>query len=288
MIKIPTIDLSSPTCGLDLVRAFRETGFCRVRAMNTMVKLVQTVYGEAEIFFNHPLELKMQHTHPDGQVGYVPFGTEHAKDSDIGDLKEFYHVKNLPRVGAESMAFAKAVDYLYVELLDYATIILRALDEVLNTEMTVAGQTANTVLRLLHYPPIQDAPEGALRAAPHEDINLITLLPAATDSGLELKLKGEFWGGGDRWLPVSAEPGEIIVNVGDMLQNITNGLLPSTTHRVVNGKGDKSRYSMPFFVHPDSGYRLDPKPWFCLNEQKYPNITAGEYLETRLREIGLK
>jgi isopenicillin N synthase-like dioxygenase len=148
------------------------------------------------------------------------------------------------------------------------------------------ARDGNTILRIIHYPPV---PEGAdpasMRSAPHEDINLITLLCEATAEGLELLTRE-----GD-WLPIRALPGQIIVDAGDMLQNLTNGVLKSTTHRVVNPPDARERrFSMPFFVHPRSEVSLAPLPG-CIarsgGEQRYPDITAGDYLHQRLKEIGL-
>jgi isopenicillin N synthase-like dioxygenase len=156
------------------------------------------------------------------------------------------------------------------------------------------AELGNTILRLIHYPPLPeiDRPRvqpGSMRAAPHEDINLITLLCEATEPGLELLRRD------GTWLPVQAVPGQIVVDAGDMLQNLTNGVLRSTTHRVVNptgaGKGSgERRLSMPFFVHPRSEVSLEPLASClarCGGERRYPSITAGAYLDQRLREIGL-
>jgi len=188
---------------------------------------------------------------------------------------------------SEQPEFEKVFSELFEALDRAGQSMLEALTGPLKVEQNyfkVRVQEGNSILRLLHYPPI---PEGVdprcLRAAPHEDINFITLLPAATASGLQLKDRD------GTWLNVDGEPGTLIVDVGDMLARLTNDVLPSTTHQVVNTQQGKSqaRYSMPYFMHPQSDVSLECLPSCVGAGAKYPKITAGDFLMQRLREIGL-
>lgn len=233
-----------------------------------------------------------------GQRGYTSFGREHAKGSNHPDLKEFWHVgQEDPRAKGyaypeniwpgHSQDFKPVMVELFRKLENLALDLLKACAIYIEEPEEIfcdIARNGNSILRLIHYPPLSpNIPKGCVRAAAHEDINLITLLVDATESGLEILSEGE-------WVPVVTPKGCIIVDSGDMLQNITNGLYKATTHRVVNPvNSNGSRYSMPFFVHAQSGAALDPLP-SCLKktgERKFPNITAGEFLSQRLREIGL-
>jgi isopenicillin N synthase-like dioxygenase len=261
-----------------------------------------------------------------GARGYTPFGVEHARDNPTPDLKEFWHVgqelpsdhplaqeyppnvwpRELPELRQPTLA-------LYHELERVAELLLMAFAEHFALpEETFAAMMrgGNSVLRILHYPPVPqsapampatpatngrtaDAAPGrpadaapALRAAPHEDINLVTLLCEATDSGLELLRRD------GSWLPVEARPGQIVVDAGDMLSRVTNEVVPATTHRVVNPppSANRDRYSMPFFVHPYPACDLAVLERFVSAERprRFPPVTAGELLSRRLTEIGLK
>jgi isopenicillin N synthase-like dioxygenase len=236
-----------------------------------------------------------------GQRGYTGFGKEHAKNRTVGDLKEFYHVgQQLPAGHALYNQYPENVwPEELPELKGYAISFYRELERVASNMLEALAlhfdlrenffsdmiKEGNSILRTIHYPPLDESmdPE-AIRAAEHEDINLITLLVESTASGLELLTRdGE-------WMPVKAEKGQIIVDAGDMLSRIANELIPATTHRVVNPKGENtSRFSMPFFVHPYSDFLLETIP-ACISEdnpEKYPAITSGEFLYQRLVEIGL-
>ena len=236
--------------------------------------------------------------HLRGQRGYTRFGMEHARDHPVPDLKEFWHVgreedsaetgRLTPNIWpADWPEFRQVTLALYAELDRVAGVVLEACALWLGEDRSrframVTG--GNSILRLIHYPPLADErPAGSLRAAPHEDINFITLLPAATDAGLEILVDGT-------WLAVQTPPGCIIVDTGDMIQNLTNGVMRSTTHRVVNpDHSGGSRYATPFFVHARDEVQLDPLP-SCISrvgQQNYPAIRAGDYLQQRLREIGL-
>ena len=239
-----------------------------------------------------------------GARGYTPFGTEIAKGASFHDLKEFWHVGRdlLPghRLAASMPAnvwpdrpahFEATFRALYAQFDRVGARILAHLAVALDLpadwfDPAIAG--GNSVLRLLHYPPIADAPPGAIRAGAHEDINLITLLLGAEEAGLELQTRD------GRWIEVTPPPGALAVNIGDMLQRLTNHRLPSTTHRVRNPLGASagfSRYSMPFFLHLRSDFVIRTLPG-CIDADHpdhYPDpITADAYLQQRLREIGLK
>lgn len=237
-----------------------------------------------------------------GQRGYTRFGVEHALDHAVPDLKEFFHVgPPTDRAGLATGRYPANVwpsavpaikihaPVLFDALQACASVLLEALEiaeqlpEGTFSSMVVDG---NHVLRALHYPPISvDAKPGSLRAAPHEDINLITLLCEATDPGLEI-LRPD-----GRWLPVEAPSGQLVVNAGDMLARMTNGAIPATTHRVTNptGPGTGPRYSLPFFAHPRPECDLTVLPQFITPQRpaRTPPTTAGEFLAERLRQIGL-
>ena len=308
---IPTLNLAHFTHGTseqrqafvnDLGAAYREIGFAAIQAMGSP-ELIESMYREAEGFFALPAEVKMKHEHPEHnrQRGFVCFGTEHAKDSEAADLKEFWQVgqMRLPEnanldeyppnaVVEECPQLSAKSDELYQSLEDVGRNMLKAialhleLDEDYFESYVPGG---NSILRLIHYPPITSEPKSSVRAGQHEDINLITLLVGASAAGLEVMDKeGE-------WTSVTALPEHLVVNVGDMLQRLTNHQLKSTTHRVVNPPRDQwnqPRFSMPFFCHPISSMDLTALPQ-CVAAGQTPfdeSITAGEYLE-RLREIGL-
>lgn len=300
--KVPTLSLKNYTHGTDqqkkefvdgLFSGIRDYGFIILKDHNVEVELINKAYSVLETFYKLPTEVKMKYVSPnkDGQRGYTPFGKEHAKDSPVMDLKEFWHV------GRESEAanfwpeevpeFKMVFSKLYKDLETAGLIMMEALTGPLEVqkdffkEMITEG---SSILRLLHYPPIGEGVDPrCLRAAPHEDINFITILPAATASGLQLKDRN------GQWLDVVSEANTLIVDAGDMLARMTNDLIPSTTHQVVNtpeGKF-KSRFSMPFFMHPKASASLA-----CLGScrgagEKYPPISAGEFLTQRLIEIGL-
>lgn len=238
-----------------------------------------------------------------GQRGYVSFGKEHAKGRSEGDLKEFWHfgqyVEDKDPIGEqypdnvdceELPEFNAIGKETYQSLESAGRYMLRAIALHLGLEETYFDariHNGNSILRPIHYPPITAEPKNAVRAAQHEDINLITLLMGASADGLQILNKQ------NEWVAVTALPDQIVVNVGDMLQRLTNNRLKSTTHRVVNPPREMwgtSRYSIPFFLHPRSEVSLA-----CLescidenNPKAYGDMTAGEYLDERIRELGLK
>ncbi len=309
---IPVLDLTQFTGGgsgaqafvRELGEALTDTGFFALTHHGVDSRLIHRTYELLEAFFTQPDEVKFRYEVPGlkGQRGFTSFGKEHAKDHSAPDLKEFWHVGRTllddhplaatyaRNVWPEELPeFKTALSELYQQLDDCSLWLLEATSLFLGEERNLVADMArdgNSVLRLIHYPPVpEDAPPAAMRAAPHEDINLITLLCEATAGGLELL------GRDGVWRPIHALSGQIIVDAGDMLQNLTNGLVRSTTHRVSNPDNSRSRrFSIPFFVHPRSEVDLTPLPG-CVartgGQPTHPSITAGEYLMQRLREIGL-
>jgi isopenicillin N synthase-like dioxygenase len=311
---IPLVDLSQFAQGDEAARqqfvqqlgkAFHEIGFVGVVNHGVPKQLIDDFYAAAKAFFALPLDVKKRYEIEGlaGQRGYTSFGKEHAKDSKIPDLKEFYQIgqeasgehsgKDLyatnPRV-AELPEFAELGLQLYRAFEKSGGLLLEAIAIHLGLPQDYFNgqiRNGNSILRAIHYPPITQEPASAIRAERHEDINLITLLVGASAGGLQL-LNME-----DEWLDIVPEADEIVINVGDMLQRLTNNYLKSTTHRVVNPPREEwhlPRLSIPFFLHPVSEMDLTVLPG-CVTPDRpeaYPPITAGEYLDERLREIGLK
>lgn len=290
-----------------LNRAFREIGFVVITGHNVSAALQKRAYEKIAAFFALPVteKAKLEQKGIGGARGYTSFGKEHAKDSNIGDLKEFFHVgievpaghplaeKYPPNVSVPQIeGFDTTLRELYTELLTLGTHLLRALTPPLGVSPDYFDEKVrygNSILRPIHYPPLTGFEEpGALRSAAHEDINLITLLIGASTPGLEVFSKQR------EWIPIQTEATEIVVNVGDMLQRLTNHDLVSTTHRVVNPplppNGQSStRFSIPFFLHPVSEMSLEALPYSVKAGEKPREapILAGDYLAQRLREIGL-
>ncbi|HEX6898273.1 MAG TPA: 2-oxoglutarate and iron-dependent oxygenase domain-containing protein [Thermoanaerobaculia bacterium] len=310
--NIPTVDLDDYTSGDGAARSrmiatlgdgLREFGFLNVEGHGIDASLIQGTYDLWRRFFKLPDDVKRRYAGvAGGAVGFTPFGVEHAKDSPLPDLKEFWHVGQEAPEGhplrrtypgnvwpAEIPEIRQPTLRLYKSLERVAENLLRALAESFDLPRDTFSSmmdVGNSVLRIIHYPPVAPEHEPAVRAAAHEDINLITLLCEATDSGLEiLTREGE-------WMAVESGPGQIVVDAGDMLSRFTNEVVPATTHRVVNPAADagRDRYSMPFFVHPypDCDLTIHERFVSAENPPKFSPITAGEFLERRLREIGLK
>ena len=306
MDSIAVVDLTRPLDELadKLGRSFSEYGFAVIRNHGIPADLIGRVEEMQKALFELPEEVKKSYEIPGGggARGYTPFGKEIAKDAEVHDLKEFWHIgRSLPEGHelADTMApnvwprelpgFKATMEEVYAAFEKAGDRILRAIAlhlRLAEDYFVPTVKDGNSVMRLLHYPPLpDDAPEGAVRAAAHGDINTITLLLGAEEAGLELLTKQ-----GD-WLAVDVPEGALVVNVGDMLDRLTNSHLRSTTHRVVNPAGDaarRSRYSMPFFLHFRPDFLIDPLPAF-VNEgdSPPPPITAHDYLQQRLREIGL-
>ena len=285
--------------------ALKDIGFFALTGHGIDVKSIESAYKSAHDFFSLDQEVKDQYERPKmfRQRGYTPYGVEHAKDNPEPDLKEFWQTGRTLHPGHSQIdtfpknfwptkhveMFEDHIDGLFQglesisgELLKAAALYLQKEESWLK-EMTIDG---NTILRVIHYPPLSPStPEGAVRSSQHEDINLITLLVGATADGLQVQDHD------GSWIEVEGNHEHIIVDSGDMLQNLTNGLFKSTTHRVVNPPNAFSdRYSMPLFVHPRGEIDLTPREEFVQQtggEQKYPKISAEEYLHQRLVEIGL-
>jgi isopenicillin N synthase-like dioxygenase len=276
--------------GVAIGRSLSETGFFILENAPIEQDLVRRAYEVSAEFFALPESVKRAYCLPElqGQRGFTPFGQEHAKDSPHGDLKEFWHVGNPTLrqnlIPTELSEFPRVLNELYGQLEACGQVILGAIANFLQEPIESIYQPGgDSILRVIHYPPVSEtAPPQSLRAAAHEDINLITLLPTATASGLELLHEG-------RWMAIEAPPRSLIVDSGDMLQWRTNGRLKSTTHRVVNPDNSRDRrFSMPFFVHPHPSMDLTPLASCVVDgNAKFPPIAAGTYLQQRLTEIGL-
>jgi isopenicillin N synthase-like dioxygenase len=288
----------------ELGRSFEEYGFAIIADHGIPDELIRRAEEKAKAFFALPGEVKRAYHIPGGggARGYTPFGIETAKGHKAHDLKEFWHVgRELPEDHRfrghmpdnvwpeEVQSFHDTFLELY-ETFDRTGIkILRAIARYLGIDeefLVDSVKDGNSVLRLLHYPPIQGEPGSHIRAGAHEDINTITLLLGAEEAGLELLTKE------GQWIPVSPKPGELVVNIGDMLQRLTNGRLRSTSHRVVNPPAERrghARYSMPFFLHFRSDFMIEALPGTVPDgeQPKWPPITADDYLQERLREIKL-
>lgn len=310
---IPSVDLNDFISGdparkaafvKQLGEAYENIGFVAVRGHLLSPDLESRLYEQVKTFFAMPEDVKRKYENEEnaGQRGYVSFGKEHAKGRTEGDLKEFWHfgqevqgddpIKNEypDNIYVDELPdFDKTGMEAYRKLEETGRYMLRAIAIHLGLDEFYFDQkifNGNSILRPIHYGPITTEPKNAVRAAEHEDINLITLLMGASADGLQvLNKQGE-------WVGVTALPEQLVVNVGDMLQRLTNNRLKSTTHRVVNPPRElwgTSRYSIPFFLHPRSEMRLDCLD-SCITEENplnYAPISAGEYLEERLIEIGL-
>lgn len=308
--EVPTLSLRDYTDGdqneqsrfvNQLFLGLKEYGFIILKDHGLDPALLDQAYQSSAHFFAQLEDLKLKYYIEGlgGQRGYTPFGKEHAKDSLLMDLKEFWHVgREVPKGHryysqypanvwpAETPEFRPIFQQIYETLDQAGRILLQALTFPLDVpwhyfdDMVEDGQS---ILRVLHYPPIPKGVDpGCLRSAPHEDINLITILPAATQAGLQLKDRD------GTWLDVNAAPGTLIVDAGDMLSRITNEVIPSTTHQVVNPAGaNVSRFSMPFFMHPKPDALLSCIPSCKGKKALYEDITAQEFLTERLRAIGL-
>ena len=314
MSIIPSLDLDQFVKGTAeekaqfvnaLGKAYEDTGFAAIKNHLLSEALETQLYDASKQFFDLPIELKLKYADEAlaGQRGYTGGGKEHAKGKNVGDLKEFWHfgqyvpdnlksdfeyfdnlevteLKDFNRAGEEAF---KALEETGKYMLRAMALYLGLDEFYFDSEI----QYGNSILRPIHYPPIIDEPPvGAVRAGEHEDINLITLLMGASAGGLEILTKD------NKWVGVTSLKDHLVVNVGDMLQRLTNNKFKSTTHRVVNpprSEWSSPRYSIPFFLHPKSSTRLDCLP-SCVDSEhpkQYNDISAGEYLTERLLEIGL-
>ncbi|MEO9890963.1 2-oxoglutarate and iron-dependent oxygenase domain-containing protein [Aurantibacter sp.] len=313
MSAIPSVDLQDFLSGDDnrkqkfineISSAFEDIGFVALSGHFLSEELVENLYAEIKKFFELPQNVKDSYEIEGigGQRGYTSFGKEHAKGRKEGDLKEFWHfgqyVEDNPKleeeyhknvIVSELPAFNEVGKETYKMLEKTAKYVLRALALHLNLEETYFDayiKNGNSILRPIHYPPITAEPKNAERAAAHGDINLITLLMGAHGRGLQVKNHN------DEWVDAIARPDQLMINVGDMLSRHTNNRLKSTIHKVVNPPKEswgKSRYSIPFFMHP-----ISEMPLNCLencidekNPKQFEDTTAGEFLHERLIELGL-
>ncbi len=313
MDKIPSVDLrdflsDNPERKQKFVneigKAYEEIGFVALKGHFLDDQLVHDLYDQVNQFFMLPTETKQQYEIPGigGQRGYVGFGKETAKGFKKGDLKEFWHFGQYLKEGSkyqgvypenvtvkELPKFNEVGEKTYKMLEKTGQYVLRALALHLGLEETYFDAyiaEGNSILRPIHYPPITQEPDDAVRAAAHGDINLITLLMGAQGKGLQVQNhQGE-------WIDAIAEPDELMINVGDMLSRHSNNKLKSTIHRVVNPPRElwgTSRFSIPFFMHPVSEMKLDALE-NCVDENHpklYPDTTAGAFLRERLIELGL-
>ena len=277
-MKIETVDYTASDAGERLARSLRETGFAVLANHPIRADRINEAYALWGGFFASDSKLNYLRDY-EKQDGYFPFKSEHAKDAQKKDLKEFYHVYPWGRVPEDLEAFTRQ---LYADLTAIGVELLSWLDQQMPEdvsatlsmplqEMMQASQ--QSLLRILHYPPVSaEEDTAAIRAAAHEDINLITLLLAGSQPGLQARDKQ------GQWHDVPCDPGMITINNGDMLSLATNGYFPSTTHRVINpdDKLNLSRYSMPMFLHPHPDVKLRQ------------DFTAEAFLQERLKEIGLK
>ncbi|AWO01261.1 flavonol synthase [Chitinophaga alhagiae] len=312
--SIPSVDLAEFTTGnpahkaafvAQLGKAYEEVGFVAVKNHGIPDQLIADLYRYVQEFFKLPPDAKHGYEIPAlaGQRGYTSFGKEHAKGFDAPDLKEFFQfgqsvedgdpvrseypenvqVREVPQFTPTLFKAYRAFEKSGQALLQAIALYLGLDEHYFDSRI----HNGNSILRAIHYPPITQEPKSAIRAEQHEDINLITLLVGASADGLQVLDKQ------GNWVPVTSLPDQIVVNVGDMLQRLTNNKLKSTTHRVVNPPREMwgtSRFSIPFFLHPKSSMDLTclPATVDARHPAEYPPITAGEYLDERLREIGLK
>ncbi|WAT13772.1 isopenicillin N synthase family dioxygenase [Xanthomonas fragariae] len=309
--RIPTLDISRFDSDRDafvaaLGAAYRQWGFAGIRNHGIAQADVDAAYAVFKAFFALPEAVKRRY-HMEGSGGargYTPFGVETAKDSKHFDLKEFWHIgREIPDDSPhravmppnlwpeEVLGFRERGYRLYQQLDQLGSRVLSALALHIGLPQNYfvdKTNNGNSILRPIHYPPIISDDIPNVRAGAHGDINFITLLVGASAAGLEVRSNdGE-------WVPFTADADTIVVNIGDMLQRLTNHVYPSTIHRVVNPPGEaarKPRYSVPFFLHPNPDFLIDVLP-SCItaeNPSRYPeSITAHGFLEERLREIKLK
>ncbi len=315
--EIPSLDLSDFTSANEESRknfvkalgdAYQNIGFVAIKNHGLTDEMTTSLYEAIQAFFALPEAIKKKYEIPElaGQRGYIGKGKEHAKGRSVGDLKEFYHVgqqvtdhdpirheypenvwpEEVPEMKKVALSVYKTLEETGKKMLQAIALHLE-LDEGYFEDKVHNG---NSILRPIHYFPIEnphEVPADAVRAAEHGDINLITLLMGASADGLQVLRRD------GHWIPITALPDQIVVNVGDMLARLTNNRLKSTIHRVVNPPKEKmgsSRYSIPFFMHPRSDMDLTCLPE-CIDEEhpkQYTDITAGQFLEERLAEIGLK
>ena len=307
--QVPVLDLERLETDREALvgeagRAYREYGFCGFRNHGIPEAVIAGAERVFRDFFALPETVKSRYrSGPGGQRGFTPFAVEQARDRTVPDLKEFWHVgremgadnpwpgilqpnrwpTEVPGFRENALALYHRLDMLGGRILRIVARFLGLAPDWFEPHV----RYGNSILRAIHYPPVTDRVPGALRAAQHEDINLITLLLGSNEEGLEILARD------GSWVPVTSIADTIVVNVGDMMQRLTNHVLPSTPHRVVNPPGPRSsepRYSIPFFLHPNPDFPIRTLPE-CISDEnpdRYPQpITANEFLDQRLREIKL-
>jgi len=315
---IPSLDLADFTSGDphkrkkfvdDLGTAYHNIGFVAIRNHYLTDELSARLYAAIKKFYALPDAVKQKYEIPGlaGQRGYIGKGKEHAKGRNTGDLKEFYHIgqevtdphdpvkheypdnvwpAEVPEMKETGLDVFRRLEQTGVQMLKAIALYLGLEESYFDRKV----KFGNSILRPIHYFPIENpdaVPADAVRAAEHGDINLITLLMGASADGLQVFRRD------GKWIPITALPEQLVVNVGDMLERLTNKKLKSTIHRVVNPPRElmnTPRYSIPFFMHPRSEMSLAALP-SCLDAQHpklWDDITAGDFLNQRLREIGLK
>ena len=312
MDRVPTLDMrrfesERAAFVAELGAAYRRFGFCCFSHHGIPQSRVDAAYADFQHFFALPEPVKQRYAPAGTGRGYVGFKVETARTSDVPDLKEFFQVGRegappddpvlRPNVWPEEVgSFRENALALYAAMEQAGAVVLSAIAEDLGLAAAFFERVTdrgNSILRALHYPPVRPEDLPAVRAEAHEDISLITLLVGATEAGLQVLTRD------GAWLPIEAVPGSLVVNVGDMMQRLTNRVYPSTTHRVVNPQAgpqagpqavSASRYSMPFFLAPNMDYEIRALPQ-CVGSAgvvHYPEpITAQAYLMQRLREIRL-
>ena len=303
-MTVPTLSLRRYTAGDEaerrafsdeLMAALQRYGFFILSDHDVPIGLLGRAYGLAEELFALPDGVKRRYAA--GLRGYTPFGVEHAKYSNRPDLKEFWQIGHEPDADApepfepnvwpeELPEFRPTFQQLFDGLNETGVVLLRALAprlELPEDWFDDRVRYGTSLLRVLHYPPLApDVDPECVRSAAHEDINFLTIMVAAKGAGLEILDRD------GSWLPVETEPTNLIVDSGDMLARMTNGVIPATTHRVVNPAGPNvSRYSMPFFMHPTRATSLEVLESCRGKGAKFAPITAGEFLDERLKAIGL-
>lgn len=313
MSRIPQVDLNDYLNGnrnkkgkfiTELGKGFSEIGFVAVKGHLLNDDIKNSLYDQVRKFFNLSDDVKSKYIIKGlaSQRGFTPFGKEHAKGKNVGDLKEFWHFgqyiskediqkyQYFPNIIVDELPeFNEVGKEVYKMLEKTAKHVLRALALYLKIDENYFDNyinNGNSILRPIHYPPITEDPKEAVRAGAHGDINLITLLMGAHGKGLQvLNANGD-------WIDAVATEDELMINIGDMLSRHTNNVLKSTFHRVVNPNKEllkKSRYSIPFFMHPVSEMKLNVLE-SCISEdypKAYEDITAGQFLDERLIELGL-
>jgi len=313
MRSIPVVDYADFLCQdkkrkLMFVQAvgdsLKDIGFFALKNHGIPLEAIEDAYRQGDEFFSLGDDVKRSYLQPEiaHQRGYTAFGVEHAKNNPAPDLKEFWQTGRCHPTSGKTPTYApnvwpvqhvpefkQVIDGLYQQMEQLSQNLLQSCSLYLDKPVDWLGSMAedgNTIMRIIHYPPLgKDVPQGAVRSAAHEDINFITLLVTATADGLEVMDHD------GSWIQVKGDASHIIVDSGDMLQNLTNGLFKSTTHRVVNPENStERRFSMPMFVHPRNEIDLTPRQEFVDitgGKINYQSITAGDYLHQRLVEIGL-